>query len=508
MPPTAPAFTPYTAVHETHAGVVFLVGDRAYKMKKPENFGFLDYSTRERRLAACHREVELNRRLAPDVYVGVFDVSDAEGRAVDHLVAMRRMPDARRLSTLVRDGSDVGAQLRRVARVLAAFHADANRGDEISAHGAACALRGRWSDSFAQVRAFPQDVLEGRTEEIERLALRFIDGRHALFSSRIDQGRVVDGHGDLLADDVFCLDDGPRILDCLEFDDALRFVDGLDDAAFLAMDLERLGAAEAANSFLDRYADFAGDPAPTALYHHYIAYRAFVRAKVACLRAQQGGQGAAEEARLLADLCLRRLRGNAVRLVVVGGTPATGKSTLAGQMADRLGMVRLSSDRVRKERAGVDPMQSAAAAHGEGLYSAENTDTVYRDLLDRARRLLAMGESVVLDASFADTRHRRGARGLAEEARADLAEIRCTAPDEEIDRRLDRRAHEASVSDADARIARRMEAAFAEWPEAVVVDTSRQDPAAPEDVLPGAPKGDTRRRRVTIRPSAEETEIF
>ncbi|GAB3447722.1 AAA family ATPase [Streptomonospora sediminis] len=487
MPPTAQTFMPYAAVHETHAGVVFLVGNRAYKMKKPEDFGFLDYSTRERRHAACHREVRLNSRLAADVYDGVFDVTDARGRPVDHLVAMHRMPDARRLSTLVRDGSDVGAQLRRIARVLAAFHAGADRGDEISVQGAASALRGRWSDGFAQVRALLQDVLEGRTEEIERLALRFVDGRHALFASRIDQGRVVDGHGDLLADDVFCLDDGPRILDCLEFDDALRFVDGLDDAAFLAMDLERLGAAEAADSFLDRYADFAGDPAPTALHHHYIAYRAFVRAKVACLRAQQGGQGAAEEARLLADLCLRHLRGNAVRLVVVGGTPATGKSTLAGQMADRLGMVRLSSDRIRKERAGLDPMQSAAAAHGEGLYSAETTDTVYRDLLDRARRLLAMGESVVLDASFADTRHRNGARDLAEEARADLTEVRCTAPADEIDRRLNRRAHESSVSDADSRIARPMEASFTDWPEAVVADTSKQDPAAPEDLIPGAP---------------------
>ncbi|MFD0774608.1 AAA family ATPase, partial [Streptomonospora algeriensis] len=474
MPGSEQAVTPYTAVHETHAGVVFLVGDHAYKMKKPEDFGFLDYSTRERRLAACRREVELNSRLAADVYDGVFDVTDAQGRPVDHLVAMRRMPDARRLSTLVREGADVAADLRRIARVLAAFHADADRGEEISAQGAAPALRGRWSDSFAQVRALPQDVLEGRTDEIERLALRFVDGRRALFTSRIDQGRVLDGHGDLLANDVFCLDDGPRILDCLEFDDHLRFVDGLDDAAFLAMDLERLGAAEAADSFLAHYADFAGDPAPTVLHHHYIAYRAFVRAKVACLRAQQGGEGAAEEARLLADICLRHLRENAVRLVVVGGTPATGKSTLAGHLADRLGMVRLSSDRIRKERAGLDPLHSAAAAHGQGLYSAENTDAVYRDLLDRARRLLALGESVVLDASFADTRHRRGARDLAEEVRADVTEVRCTAPAEEIDRRLARRAREATVSDADARVARRMEAAFADWPEAVVVDTARQ----------------------------------
>ena len=187
---------------------------------------------------------------------------------------------------------------------------------------------------------------------MERLAGRFLAGRSALLDARVRGGHIVDGHGDLLAADIFCLADGPRILDCLEFDDKLRWLDGLDDAAFLAMDLERLGADELAGRFLDWYVEFSGDPAPASLRHHYVAYRAFVRAKVGCLRARQGDRLAGQEASQLAALTLRHLRAGAVTVVLVGGLPGTGKSALAGALADRLGWTVLSSDRIRKELAG------------------------------------------------------------------------------------------------------------------------------------------------------------
>lgn len=151
-----------------------------------------------------------------------------------------------------------------------------------------------------------------------------------MFAERIRAGRVVDGHGDLLADDIFCLDDGVRILDCLEFDDRLRWLDGLDDACFLAMDLERLGLPDLARRFTSWYAEYSGDPAPESLRHHYVAYRAFVRAKVACLRARAGDGQAAAEAWQLAGMTLGHLRAGAVSLVLVGGLPGTGKTTLAG----------------------------------------------------------------------------------------------------------------------------------------------------------------------------------
>ena len=280
---------PYVAVRETHTAIVLLMGSRAYKIKKPVDLGFLDFRTERARSTACHREVELNRRLAPDVYLGVADLTSPDGVKCDHVVVMRRMPDDRRLSALVRQHADVKDVLRRVAHLVAAFHARNERNAQISREGSRDALRSRWTATFDQVRRFHANVLPRPVAlEVERLALRYLDRREPLFASRIERGFVVDGHGDLLADDIFCMPDGPRILDCLDFDDRLRYLDGLDDAAFLGMDLERLGAPDLAARFLGWYVEFAGDPAPPSLLRHYLAYRAYVRTKVACLRDRAG----------------------------------------------------------------------------------------------------------------------------------------------------------------------------------------------------------------------------
>lgn len=267
-----PASTQRAKVCETHTAMVFFVEDRVYKRKKPVDLGFLDYTTRSSRRAVCEREIELNRRFAPDVYLGLGELRTPGEQEAEPLVVMRRMPDDRRLSHLVRTGAPVADDLRAVARHLAAWHSAAPRGPAIAEQGTRDALAARWEASFTQV-----DVLaaKGPTRdeagEVERLVRRYLAGRKPLFGLRIEQGRVLDGHGDLLADDVFCLGDGPRILDCLEFDDALRYVDGLDDAAFLAMDLESLGAPESAAFFLAQYGEYSGDPAPPSLWHHYVA---------------------------------------------------------------------------------------------------------------------------------------------------------------------------------------------------------------------------------------------
>jgi aminoglycoside phosphotransferase family enzyme/predicted kinase len=455
---------------ETHAAVVFLVGEFAYKLKKPVNLGFLDFGTRPRRQEACRREVELNRRFAPDVYLGVADIVGPDGEPCDHLVVMRRMPVGRRLSTLVRAGAPVLDHLRRLAHLLAAYHTTARRGPEISAEGSRDAILGRWSDSFDQVRPFHGSTLDDELAgEIERRTIEFLAGREALFNERIATGRIVDGHADLLADDIFCLDDGPRVLDCIEFDDRLRWLDGLDDAAFLAMDLEYLGAREYGTRFLDWYAEFAADPAPTSLRHHYLAYRAFVRAKVACLRHAQGDDTAAGEAANHAQLTAEHLRDGVVNLILVGGLPGTGKSTLAGRLADRLGGVLLSSDRVRKELAGITPEALAAAAYERGIYSPTSTERTYAELLTRAARLLERGESVILDAAWTRGAYRDLARDVAARTHSSLIELRCETTTAVADARLRHRHHDPS--DADEHIARTLAAHADPWPQATAIRT-------------------------------------
>ncbi|MDZ7679443.1 MAG: AAA family ATPase [Acidimicrobiales bacterium] len=467
-------------VAETHSGIVFFVGDRAYKLKKPVDLGFLDFTTREARHLACHREVELNRRLSPDVYLGVADVVGPSGELSDHLVVMRRMPEDRRLSTLVGADAELDDDLDRLAQRIAEFHAAAERGPEADAAAGADALASRWSSNTTGLEAFAgRYVTAEAVHAVDALAHRYLEGRRPLFGQRIAAGRACDGHGDLLADDIFVLDDGPRVLDCLEFDDALRLDDALADVAFLAMDLERLGRADLADTFLGAYREHSGDSWPASLAHHHIAYRAQVRAKVAAIRADQGVAGSAEKAAALLDLARRHLDSAQVRLVLVGGLPGTGKSTLAAGLHDALGAVVLRSDVVRKQLAGRSPDEPAAAPFGEGIYRPAATEATYEELLDRARTTLGMGETVVIDASWSDERHRAAARRLAEAAAADLVELRCVAPAEVAAARVRERGDRGGdASDADATIAARLEEVADPWPEATPVDTGPGPEAA------------------------------
>jgi aminoglycoside phosphotransferase family enzyme/predicted kinase len=460
-------------LRETHISVLVMVGDRAYKLKKSVRLDFVDLSSRQVRERICHREVELNRRLAPDVYLGVADVVGPDGDVCDHLVVMRRMPEDRRLSSLVRDGADVDDDIREIARVVASFHARAETSTHISQAGRADAVRAKWGDTFGTVEPYLGTVLNAEDEQrVRTLARRYLDGRGALFDRRIAEGKVVDGHGDLLADDIFCLDDGPRILDCVEFDDEIRYGDVLADVCFLAMDLERVGAPELGGRFLAWYRELSAETYPATLAHHYVAFRAHVRAMVACLRTGQGAEGAAGEAAQLLGIAREHLERGQVALVLVGGLPGTGKSTLATDVADRFGWTVLRSDEVRKDLAGIAHTERVAAGVREGLYGPEATAVTYRELLDRARRLLELGEPVVLDASWADRRHREAAAAVAGQTHSELVELECTAPPDVAVERLQARARAgADASDATAEVAAAMRATADPWPDAQVVDT-------------------------------------
>ena len=473
------------AVVETHVSLVLFVGDRAYKLKKPVRMAFLDYSTRAAREAICHREVELNQRLAPDVYLGVVDLVGPDGEPWDHLVAMRRMPEERRLATLVRQGRATNAMITGVARVMAAFHGRAERRPDIDAAASPEAIRRLWCDNFSEMTDFTRSLLSPDTLGlVEGLALSYVDGRSALLEDRIARGRIVDGQGDLLATDIFCLDDGPRILDCLEFDDRLRFGDVLLDVAFLAMDLEQLGRPNLARAFLDAYREYTGETHPVSLEHHYIAYRALVRSKVAALVATRGDPAAAATASALLDLSARHLYQARVRLVLVGGAPGTGKSTVADQLGRRLGWTVVRSDEVRKEAAGLRPTDRAVAAYGEGLYTPASSDLTYAELLRRAQVATSRGESVILDASWASADQRDRARCVARATHSELVELRCDCPaDVAITRLSGRLALGTDASDATADVADRIRARFAPWPGARVIDTTETVNASATEAL-------------------------
>jgi aminoglycoside phosphotransferase family enzyme/predicted kinase len=477
--------TPWVELAETHSAVVFFVGERAYKLKKPVRFDFLDFSTPELREQALRRELSLNRRIAPDVYLGIAEVRGVDGAVCDHLLVMRRLPAERRLASLALLHEVTHEDLRAVARVVAAFHAAASRTSVVAAAGSPAAIRAKLDADLEELREFPADVLDQEgVEDVARLAARYVDGRGRLFDRRVAEGWVCDGHGDLLADDIFLMSDGPRVLDCLDFSDDLRYGDVLADVAFLAMDLERLGAPALAERFVDLYGELSGEHHPASLVDFYVAFRALIRAKVSALRHAQGDDRARATATTLLELARVRLRRSRVTLTVIGGAPGTGKSTVARGLADRQSWVLLRSDVVRKELAGLDPRAPAPAAFGAGLYAADSTERTYGELIDRARVALELGESVVIDASWSDTDHRAQVAALASETSSDFVELRCELDAAVADDRLRRRATRGGdASDADAGVAAAMRQRAAPWPTASVIDTSGSHDAAVDQAV-------------------------
>lgn len=460
-------------VHETHTGIVVLIGELAYKVKKPLRTDFLDFSGLEARERVCAHEVQLNKRLAPDSYLGVGHFVGPQGGPAEPVIVMRRYPADRSLAALVSGGVAVEDQLSAIAQLLADFHARASRSPEVDVEGGPLAVAQRWTENLDEL-----DRYEGLTpsswqlDDIRRLASQYLAGRTKLFSDRVERGRVVDGHGDLMAADVFCVPDGPVVLDCLEFDDRLRYVDGIDDAAFLAMDLEFLDHDELARRFLADYRRAAADDAPESLAHFYIAYRAVVRAKVECIRAGQGVGSAIDDARRHVLLALQHLRAATVQLVLVGGGPGSGKSTLARELGPAIDAVVISTDDVRQDLLAGGEIDGGAGTFSAGRYSAQQVDSVYDAVLARAEVLLAGGRSVILDGTWRDERQRRRARDVAERHCCPTVELVCAIDVEQALERIRRRGTESS-SEVTPEIAEQMYRSAPEWTNAKEIDTTQ-----------------------------------
>ena len=413
---------------QTHISHVFLTSERVYKVRKAVSPGFLDFGTRDARNADCVRELALNRRFAPDVYLGLapLDISGDEVRvgAVtqtltdptrEHCVVMRRLPDGRDALTLLERGVLDASHVDRIARVVEHGHRGQGLGSPAPFTSGEWlqTLSGPVEDNFAIIEATIDDE---RPALLARSARGFLVDHADRFEIRRRDGRAVDGHGDLHLAHVWFEQDTsePLFVDCLEFSDSLRRIDVASEVAFLAMDLAYRGRRDLAERFLRQYAAESGDFHLFAVVDYFMSYRAAVRAKVAAMAVgeteipDEQRRAARDSAGRHLDLAIASLgeRGCSA-LVVMTGVVGTGKSVAAQAVAAAVERaVVVSSDRVRKQQAGVSVEARRSAPVDQGLYRQEHTEAVYRALLEAAQPVLLSGRVAVLDATFSRGAHR------------------------------------------------------------------------------------------------------
>jgi aminoglycoside phosphotransferase family enzyme/predicted kinase len=448
--------TPTVEYIQTHISHLFLTRDRVYKLRKAVELPFLSFATRESRNVDCLREIELNRRLAPDVYLGVAPIEPCrkgfvlgsvreslqtakDGTALEHCVVMRRLPaDADALHRL-EAGQLSTAQIDDLADRLAEFHAAHSLGRPApwSEDGWIERVERPVRETIALARSAGTKPLDpDLLDRCEGTMHDLLDSKRAAFLARRTDGRVVDGHGDLHLDHVF-FESGrpdPIAIDCIEFDDALRQVDVAADLAFLLMDLAYRGRPDLGERALGRYAAVTDDYALYDVVDYHVAQRALVRASVAAVATgeleispEQRAAAASSASRHL-QLAANWLTGpRQPRLILMAGLVGSGKSRVAEALALGLGGVVIASDRVRKHLAGLSPHDHAKAEAGEGLYTDARLDAVYAALLERAEPVVGSGRVAILDATFS----RRGWRERAQRWAAEhslpihLVQARC-----------------------------------------------------------------------------------
>lgn len=482
---------------ETHISWVLLDGTHAWKIKKPVKLSFLDFSALATRRRLCEVELLLNRRLAPQLYLDVCPIfgpadaprlgwpgeaEDAEkamaGEPIEYALRMKQFAPGALLSERLAAGRLDGAQLDRLARRLAVFHQSANMADPGSDWG-----------SPAQITRPVEGLLDGLLAHgCEAACARLRPWLQAQATQLQDtwlqrkvQGRIIEGHGDLHLANAVVLGEEVTAFDCIEFDPALRWIDGLNDIAFMVMDLLAHARADLAWRFLNAYLDERGDHAGLPVLRYYLVYRAMVRALVARLRGDQREQdhGAQDQGPDYLALALQLIEPGHPRLLITHGVSGSGKSFVAGQLLEQAGAIRLRADVVRKRLFGLGPGAASSTHVTGGIYDAQTTEATYARLRKLAQVALEAGWPVIVDATFLQPDDRARFHALAQQLSLPFHILHCEAPEAVLRARIAaRRAQGHDASEADlavltAQLAQAQPLLDSECAHTLVVDAAR-----------------------------------
>ena len=480
---------------QTHVSYVLITGDYVYKLKKPVNFGFLDYSTLDKRKHFCQEELRLNQKGAGSLYLSVVQINeddgrfqiDGDGEAAEYAVKMRQFPQSALLSAQFEQGQLDEERVRSLAKTIAQFHSETQTSDHIRSFGTVESIRQAFDENYEQTADYVGGDSDGDSvakpqtqkqfDETKAYTDNFFATRQDLLQQRLKRNRIRACHGDLHLGNI-CEWDGKILLfDCIEFNEPFRFVDVMYDIAYVVMDLELAGRKDLSNAFINEYAEQTGDWEGLKVLPLYVSRQSYVRAKVSSFMLgdpsvsdedkQAGSAKAAEYYKLSWSYLQDYEPGKKGAIAVMSGLSGSGKSTTARVLAQQSNAIHLRSDAVRKHLAGVPLDQKG----GDEIYTPEMTDKTYSQLINLGVDLANEGYAVVLDAKFDRKAKREKAIAAAKAKDIPLTFLHCQAPEDVLKSRLDRRSGDIADATADI-LARQSMEPFADEP-VKVIDTTR-----------------------------------
>ena len=447
---------------QTHASLIFLTGEYAYKIKKGVDYGFLDYSTLDKRKRFVEEELRLNRKVAPELYLEIVTITsnshklafNGAGNVVEYALKMRQFPQENLFSNLLKADKLKSDRLIELGKIVAQFHGDAETNEYISSFGTADKIQAAFTENYQQSQKYIGTV---QTQEqfaaTKAYSDRFFNKRE-LFQMRRDRHKIKECHGDLHLKNICLWHDKIRLFDRIEFNEFFRFVDTMYDVAFTVMDLEARGQPEFANAFLNSYLEYSGDWEGLVVLPLYLSRQAYVRAKVNSflLDDRQIDASEREKAKKTASDYYRQAYQytqtksgtKSGSLILMSGLSGSGKSTVAKSIARDRGAIQIRSDAVRKHLAGI------ALDESGNIYTSEMTQKTYARLQELGIMLVKEGYTVILDAKYDRLSLRQPVITQAQQERIPLKIVYCTAPESVLRDRLNRRQND--ISDAGANL--------------------------------------------------------
>jgi hypothetical protein len=474
---------------QTHISYVALTGKYAYKVKKPVDFGFLDFTSLEKRKFFCEEEVRLNRRLC-NIYLGVVPITqknntlsiDGEGEVIDYAVKMKEFPQDRIMTNQLKKGKVKEETIEKICDILVEFYKSGDRSAEIDSYGKIHAIRKNIEENFEQTKNVIGIAIKREVYDYIRKASHNFMDKKEIFEERVKEGYIRDCHGDLHSGNIVVMPKEIYIFDCIEFNKRFRFCDVASDIGFLAMDLDYMNNPYLSSYLILKYVEKSKDKGIFNVLNFYKSYRAYVRGKVNSFRLsekipEEEKRNIISTAKKYFDLshyyaCLFSLSKKPLLFIVCGLT-GTGKSTVAKKISVDYGAHYLNTDIIRKELAGIDKFERHFDEYDKGLYSPEKVDSTYSKMIERAKELLKRRENVVLDATFQKKKHRNKAKEAAKESNALITFIKCVCPPPIVKERLDKRVKKKSISDGRWEIYCKQKETFEPFVADIEFDTSK-----------------------------------